>query len=39
LRIGRFIARAPDPSDKHPRASPEVAHVRNGNIVVEPWNG
>lgn len=39
LRIGKYIARAPDPFDKRPRTSPEVARVRDGNIVVEPWNG
>jgi septum site-determining protein MinC len=37
LRIGKFIARAPD--DKRPRNAPaEIARVRNGNIVLEPWN-
>jgi septum site-determining protein MinC len=40
LRIGRYIARAPEPLDKRPRASSaEVARVRDGNIIVEPWNG
>jgi septum site-determining protein MinC len=38
LRIGKYIARAPD--DKRPRTAPaEIARVRNGNIVLEPWNG
>jgi len=38
LRIGKFIARAPD--DKRPRNAPaEIARVRNGNIELEPWNG
>ncbi len=39
LRIGKYIARAPDPFDKRARMSPEVARVHDGNIVVEPWNG
>jgi septum site-determining protein MinC len=37
LRIGKQIARAPD--DKRMRQLPEVAHVRAGRIVVEPWLG
>ncbi len=38
LRIGRYIARAAD--DKRPRNLPaEVARVREGRIVVEPWSG
>ncbi len=37
LRIGSQIARAPD--GKRPRnVSAEIAHVRDGQIVVEPWN-
>ncbi len=37
LRIGEQIARAPD--DKRPRnVSAEIARVRDGQIVVEPWN-
>lgn len=37
LRIGQQIARAPD--GKRPRnVSAEIAHVRDGQIVVEPWN-
>jgi septum site-determining protein MinC len=40
LRIGKYIARAPDPVDKRTRiVSAEIARVRDGNIVVEPWNG
>lgn len=39
LRIGNFIARAPDPTDKRARTWPEIARVHNGNIVVEPWSG
>jgi septum site-determining protein MinC len=36
LRIGGQIARAPD--DRRPRTAPaEIAHVRDGQIVVEPW--
>ncbi len=36
LRIGGQIARAPD--DRHPRTAPaEIARVRDGLIVVEPW--
>lgn len=38
LRIGALIARAPD--ERRPRHTPaEIARVRNGNIVLEPWNG
>lgn len=38
LRIGKFIARAPD--ERRPRNAPaEIARVRNGNIILEPWNG
>ncbi|MBI4789911.1 MAG: septum site-determining protein MinC [Chloroflexi bacterium] len=38
LRIGGQIARAPD--GKRPRNAPaEIARVRNGQIVVEPWSG
>jgi septum site-determining protein MinC len=37
LRIGSQIARAPD--GKRPRnVSAEIAHVRDGQIVVEPWS-
>jgi septum site-determining protein MinC len=40
LRIGRYIARAPDALEKRPHAATaEVARVRDGNIVLEPWNG
>jgi septum site-determining protein MinC len=38
LRIGKYIARAPD--DKRTRNWPaEVARVRDGRIVLEPWSG
>jgi septum site-determining protein MinC len=37
LRIGKQIARAPD--DRRARHFPEVARVRDGHIVVEPWIG
>jgi septum site-determining protein MinC len=37
LRIGKYIARAPD--DRRARQFPEVARVRDGQIVVEPWMG
>ena len=38
LRIGSRIARAPD--ERHAvHTSAEIARVRNGQIVVEPWNG
>ena len=37
LRIGKQIARAPD--DKRARHFPEVARVREGHIIVEPWTG
>jgi septum site-determining protein MinC len=37
LRIGNRIARAPD--DKRARQFPEVARVRDGRIIVEPWIG
>ncbi|MEW5720355.1 MAG: septum site-determining protein MinC [Chloroflexota bacterium] len=36
LRIGKQIARAPD--DKRARQFPEVARVREGRIIVEPWS-
>jgi septum site-determining protein MinC len=35
LRIGHLIARAPE--GKRTRSFPEVARVREGRIVVEPW--
>lgn len=36
LRIGNYIARAPeDPKPKH--RGPEMACVREGRIIVEPW--
>jgi septum site-determining protein MinC len=38
LRIGSHIARAPD--DKRTTPTPaEIARVKLGQIVVEPWNG
>ncbi len=37
LRIGNFIARAPDESSTGWRG-PEVARVRDGRIVIESWN-
>ncbi len=36
LRIGSHIARAPDDRGKGTRP-PEVARVRDGRIVIEPW--
>lgn len=38
LRIGKFIARAPDLLENMRNAPAEIARVRNGNIVLEPWN-
>jgi len=39
LRIGRYIARAPDLNDKRTYTlTAEVARVRDDTIVVEPWN-
>lgn len=38
LRIGARIARAPD-EKRNWHTFAEVARVRNGQIVVEPWNG
>lgn len=37
LRIGNFIARAPDESALT-RRGPEMAHVRDGRIVIALWN-
>jgi septum site-determining protein MinC len=37
LRIGEYIARPAD-DDKRGASSPEVATVRDGVIVVEPWD-
>jgi len=37
LRIGNHIARAPEEQGKQPM-SPEIALVREGGIVAEPWN-
>ena len=37
LRIGSYIARAPEGRGTRPRA-PEMAFVRDGGIVVEPWH-
>jgi septum site-determining protein MinC len=36
LRIGTFIARAPDESPR-PLRGPEVARVRDGRILIEAW--
>jgi septum site-determining protein MinC len=37
LRIAEQVARAPD--YKRPRVAPaEIAHIRNGQIIVEPWS-
>jgi septum site-determining protein MinC len=36
LRIGKHIARAPEGKKKKPRG-PEMALVRDGQIVIEPW--
>jgi septum site-determining protein MinC len=38
LRIGGFIARAPD-DRRVPHTPAEIARVRGGQIVVEPWVG
>lgn len=37
LRIGRFIARAPD-ENRVLRWPAEVARVRDGRIIIEPWS-
>ena len=37
LRIGNHIGRAPEDQESGP-ASPEVAQVRGGTIVLEPWD-
>jgi septum site-determining protein MinC len=37
LRIGNYIARAPEDQGREP-GEPEVAFVRNGGIVAESWN-
>ena len=40
LRIGKLIARAPDNTGKRTHLAPaEIARVRGGQIIVEPWNG
>jgi septum site-determining protein MinC len=36
LRIGPYIARAPEGRAMRPRG-PEKAYIRDGAIVVEPW--
>lgn len=36
LRIGNYIARAPEEQDQH-KARPEVAYVKDGTIVVDSW--
>lgn len=38
LRIGSHIARAPD-EKREWRAPAEIARVRSGQIIVEPWSG
>ncbi len=38
LRIGNHIARAPDEETGGPEA-PEIAKVRNGVVVIEPYHG
>lgn len=38
LRIGSFIARAPEEKRTTPTTA-EIARVKLGQIVVEPWNG
>lgn len=37
LRIGNFIARAPD-EGMNTRRGPEIARVRDGRILIEVWN-
>jgi septum site-determining protein MinC len=39
LRIGPLIARAPDARDRRAHSFPEIARVREGQIIVEPWIG
>lgn len=39
LRIGSLIARAPDTAQRRAHAFPEIARVRDEQIVVEPWLG
>ena len=39
LRIGKQIARAPDASGPRALRFPEIARVRDGHIIVEPWMG
>lgn len=38
LRIGRYIARSPEEKQKYAWPA-EIAHVRDGQIIVEPWSG
>lgn len=38
LRIGRHIARSPEEKQKYV-APAEIARVRDGQIIVEPWSG
>ncbi len=37
LRIGKYIARAPD-EHREPERGPELARVRDGRILIEGWN-
>jgi septum site-determining protein MinC len=39
LRISGYIARAPDDKRRQRNVSAEIARVRDGRIVVEPWSG
>jgi septum site-determining protein MinC len=39
LRISGYIARAPDDKRRQRNVSAEIARVRDGQIVVEPWSG
>ncbi|MCY0885704.1 MAG: septum site-determining protein MinC [Firmicutes bacterium] len=37
IRIGPYIARAPDTGDAGPPEAPEVALVRDGRLVIDRW--
>ncbi len=39
LRIGGYIARAPEERGRARSVTAEIARVREGRIVVEPWSG
>jgi len=39
LRISGYVARAPDDKRRQRNVSAEIARVRDGRIVVEPWSG